>query len=74
MDRSGGYEEYAFVAEFYDHVVPYRERQDVAFFRFEVEHLLARSGFRVEEVYADYDWSPYGSKEPGELIVMALKA
>jgi hypothetical protein len=23
MDRSGGYEEYAFVAEFYDYVVPY---------------------------------------------------
>jgi SAM-dependent methyltransferase len=32
MKHAGGYEEYAFVAEFYDHVVPYRDRQDVAFF------------------------------------------
>jgi len=31
-DRAGGYTEYGFTAEFYDHVVPYRERQDVAFF------------------------------------------
>jgi len=31
-DRTGGYAEYGFTAEFYDHVVPYRERQDVAFF------------------------------------------
>lgn len=43
------------------------------FFRFELEHLLARSGFRVEEVYSDYDRSPYGSKCPGELIVVAEK-
>src|SRR5437016_4667816 len=32
MNHAGGYEEYAFVADLYDHVVPYRERQDVAFF------------------------------------------
>ena len=43
-------------------------------FRFEVEHLLARCGFRLETVYADYDRSPYGSKYPGELIAMARKA
>lgn len=30
-------------------------------FRFEAEHLLARSGFLVEQLYADYDKSPYGS-------------
>jgi SAM-dependent methyltransferase len=42
-------------------------------FRFEAEHLLARCGFEVEEVYADYDKSPYGSKYPGELIVVARK-
>jgi SAM-dependent methyltransferase len=42
-------------------------------FRFEVEHLLARCGFEVEQVYADYDKSPYGSKYPGELIFMARK-
>ena len=32
MDASGGYYEYAFVADLYDHVVPYRNRPDVAFF------------------------------------------
>jgi SAM-dependent methyltransferase len=42
-------------------------------FRFEAEHLLARCGFQVEEVYADYDKSPYGSKHPGELIFLAKK-
>jgi SAM-dependent methyltransferase len=42
-------------------------------FRFEAEHLLARSGFRMEEVYADYDRSPYGSKYPGELIFVARR-
>jgi SAM-dependent methyltransferase len=42
-------------------------------FRFEAEHLLARSGFAVEDVYADYDRSPYGSKNPGELIFLARR-
>ena len=42
-------------------------------FRFEAEHLLARSGFAVEAVYADYDKSPYGAKYPGELILVARK-
>ncbi len=43
------------------------------FFRYEVEHLLARCGFEVETLYADYDKSPYGSKYPGELIFVAKK-
>jgi len=43
------------------------------FFKFEVEHLLARCGFQVEQLYADYDKSPYGSKYPGELIFVARK-
>ncbi|MFQ5855529.1 MAG: class I SAM-dependent methyltransferase [Anaerolineae bacterium] len=43
-------------------------------FRFEAEHLLARSGFQVEDVFADYDKSPYGSKYPGELIFVARRA
>ena len=30
-DRAGGYTEYRFTAEFYDYIVPYRERHDVAF-------------------------------------------
>jgi len=42
-------------------------------FRFEAEHLLARAGFEVEQLYADYDKSPYGSKYPGELIFVARK-
>ncbi len=43
------------------------------FFRFEAEHLLARAGFEVEQVYSDYDKSPYGAKYPGELIFVARK-
>ena len=43
-------------------------------FRFEAEHLLARAGFTVEHLYADYDLSPYGSKYPGELIFVARRA
>jgi SAM-dependent methyltransferase len=42
-------------------------------FRFEAEHLLARAGFTVEQLYADYDKSLYGSKYPGELIFVAGK-
>ncbi|HTP11667.1 MAG TPA: hypothetical protein VMP08_25610, partial [Anaerolineae bacterium] len=42
-------------------------------FRYEVEHLLARCGFEVEALYADYDKSPYGSKYPGELIFVVKK-
>ncbi len=42
--------------------------------RFEAEHLLAGCGFDVAEVYADYDQSPFGSKAPGELIILARKA
>ncbi|MCK6557965.1 class I SAM-dependent methyltransferase [bacterium] len=42
-------------------------------FRFEAEHLLARCGFAVEHLYADYDMSAYGSKYPGELIFVARK-
>jgi SAM-dependent methyltransferase len=43
-------------------------------FRFEAEHLLARCGFEVEALYADYDRSPYGSQYPGELIFVAHKS
>jgi SAM-dependent methyltransferase len=43
------------------------------FFRYEVEHLLARSGFAVEQLYAGYDRSAYGSTYPGELIFIARK-
>jgi SAM-dependent methyltransferase len=43
-------------------------------FRFEAEHLLARAGFEVEQVYAGFDKSAYGSKYPGELIFVAKRA
>ena len=42
-------------------------------FRFEVEHLLARTGFVVEQLFAGYDRSAYGSTYPGELIFVARK-
>jgi SAM-dependent methyltransferase len=42
-------------------------------FRYEAEHLLARSGFLVEQLYADYDRAPFGSKYPGELIFIAKR-
>lgn len=40
-------------------------------FRYEAEHLLARCGFEVENLYADYQKNPYGSIYPGELIFVA---
>jgi SAM-dependent methyltransferase len=42
-------------------------------FKFEMEHLLIRLGFTIEQVYADFDRSPFGSKYPGELIFVAGK-
>jgi SAM-dependent methyltransferase len=41
MSQAGGYEEYAFIADIYDYVVPYRERPDVDFF---VEAALGSGG------------------------------
>ncbi len=43
------------------------------YFRYEMEHLLARAGFEVEALFGDFDRSPYGSKNPGELIFVARK-
>jgi SAM-dependent methyltransferase len=43
-------------------------------FRFEAEHLLARTGFAVEHVYADFKRSPYGSQYPGDLVFVARVA
>jgi SAM-dependent methyltransferase len=40
-------------------------------FRFEVEHLLARAGFAVLQLYSGYDRSPMGASYPGELIFVA---
>ena len=43
------------------------------FFRFELEHLLARCGFHVERVYSDYYHKPFGYVRPGELLFVARK-
>lgn len=41
-------------------------------FRFELEHLLVRAGFRLEHLYGGFDKKPYGSTDyPGELIAVA---
>jgi SAM-dependent methyltransferase len=40
------------------------------FFRYEVEHLLARSGFRLEAVYGNFDHSPLSDASP-EMIFVA---
>jgi SAM-dependent methyltransferase len=42
-------------------------------FRFEAEHLLARAGFTLDQVYSDFDRSAYGSRYPGELIFVARR-
>lgn len=43
------------------------------FFRYEIEHLLARAGFRVLELFGDFDQSPYSNESP-EMIFVAEKA
>jgi len=42
-------------------------------FRFEAEHLLARAGFGIVQLYGGYDKSAYGTTYPGELIFVARK-
>jgi hypothetical protein len=41
--------------------------------RYEAAHLLARAGFVLEHVYADYEKNPYGSMYPGELLIVARR-
>lgn len=41
------------------------------FFRYEVEHLLARSGFGIEAVYCDFQKNPLDEFKPGEMIFMS---
>jgi len=43
------------------------------FFRYEVEHLLARCGLRLVALYGDYDGSPLGDNSP-DMIFVAEKA
>ena len=44
------------------------------YFRYELEHLLVRAGFRVEAVYGDFDRSPVGAEAAGELVFVARGA
>lgn len=43
------------------------------FFRYEVEHLLARAGLVINEVYCDYRRNRYGTTYPGDLVFVAGK-
>lgn len=54
----------------HDETLAHRFRMRYAF-RFEMEHLLARAGFAVEQLFAGYDRSAYGSTYPGELVFVA---
>jgi SAM-dependent methyltransferase len=42
------------------------------FFRYEVEHLLARCGFRLEEVYGNFDGSPLENYSPEMIFVASV--
>jgi SAM-dependent methyltransferase len=42
-------------------------------FRFEAEHLLARSGFEVLDLYADFNRTPHGSTTQSELLFRAKR-
>ena len=43
------------------------------FFRYELEHLLARAGFEIEALYGDFEKNPLGTRRPGEIIAVARK-
>jgi len=43
-------------------------------FRYEAAHLLARAGFEVLNLYADYHRAPHDSTNRGELIFKAMRA
>jgi SAM-dependent methyltransferase len=42
------------------------------YFRFELEHLLVRSGFQVESLFGNFDRSPFMDSSP-EMIVIAVR-
>ena len=41
-------------------------------FRYELEHLLVRAGFRVVALHGDYDRSPYADGSPAMIVVAEL--
>jgi len=38
-------------------------------FRYELEHLLVRAGFRIVALYGDYDCSPFADESPAMIVV-----
>lgn len=38
-------------------------------FRYELEHLLVRAGFRIVALYGDYDRTPFGDRSPAMIAV-----
>ena len=38
-------------------------------FRYELEHLLFRAGFRIVALHGDYDCSPFGDASPAMIVV-----
>jgi SAM-dependent methyltransferase len=44
------------------------------FYRYELEHLLARCGFAIETVYGGHQRQVYGSNYPGEVVCVARAA
>ncbi len=50
------------------HVIPYETSY---MFRFELEHLLARSGFAIREIWGGFEFEPFGQGASDELIVLA---
>jgi SAM-dependent methyltransferase len=43
------------------------------FFRYELEHLLARAGFEITEFYGDFDRSPFTDSSPEMIVIAARK-
>ena len=43
------------------------------FHRYEIEHLLSLTGFKINKLYSDFNKDEFGKKYPSELIVEAIK-
>jgi hypothetical protein len=43
------------------------------FFRFELEHLLARAGLQITEFFGDFDRSPFTGASPEMIVIAACK-
>ena len=40
-------------------------------YRWELEHLLARAGFKIEKMYGGFDRRPFGESQPGLMLTVA---